>query len=262
MFPALCAGLLLAALAWRRHGWPADAPRLLGFGLVAGMLGNAVPNSLTAWLAAQAGASFTAIAFTLPPVFTMALALLFGFEHVRWPRLLAVGLSLAGALWLASARVTGGELSAAGALVLLAIPAVIGAGNVYRARFLPRHAPSEWLGAAMLLGAFAVLLPVWILSPPSSSSVALSGLPYLSAQAAAGALAAVLFFRLQRRADTVTMSFVGYALALTAVLAGTLLLNEDLPWQLLPAGALIVAGFWLLQRNAPARAPAAAPCTA
>jgi drug/metabolite transporter (DMT)-like permease len=255
MLPALFAGLVLAGFAWLRHGAPDGPRRLLGFGLVTGMLGHAVPNTLTAWLASQAGASVTAIAFTLPPVFTLVLSLLFGFERAHRQRVIAVALGLAGALWLASSRISGGELSLLGALTLFVIPVSIGAGNVYRARFLPRAVPAEWLGAAMTLGAFAWLLPLWALGPAASSGVPASGLPYLLAQVAVAALAATLFFQLQRRADAVTMSFVGYALALTAVLSGALLLDEQLPWQLLPAAALIAAGFWLIQRHANRHAP-------
>lgn len=256
LFPALAAGLLLAGLARLRHGWPADRRRLLTYGLVTGALGSAVPNVLVAWLSGQAGASIAAIAYTLPPVFTLGLALLLRIEQPRAGRLLAIGLGLAGALWLAGSRLAGGHLTVAGAVALLAIPASLGAGNIVRARYLPRDVPVEWLGAAMSLGAVALLLPAWTLGPAAASGVGAAGLPYLFAQVVAGASALVLLFRLQRRADPVTMSFLGYVLALTAVLLGTALLGERLPWQLAPAAALIVGGFWLIQRTpaAPRRA--------
>lgn len=262
MIPALVAGLLLGGIALLRHGWPEDRRKLLGFGLVTGMLGNALPNTLTAWLSGQAGASIAGVAFTLPPVFTLGLALLFGFERARWQRVLAIALGLSGAMWLAASRVMGGQLSWVGALALLVIPASIGAGNVYRARFLPRAVPAEWLGASMSLGAFTLLLPVWTLSPASASGVDVAGLPYLAAQVVVGAVAAVLFFQLQRRADPVTMSFIGYVLALTAVLLGALILGERLPWQIAPGAALILAGFWLIQRNPVRPPPAAVPSRA
>ena len=47
------------------------------------------------------------------------------------------------------------------------------------------------------------------------------------------------------------MSFVGYVITLTAVIAGALVLDERLPLQLLPAAALIGIGFWLIQQAAP-----------
>ncbi|MBC7991174.1 MAG: DMT family transporter [Luteimonas sp.] len=250
MVPALISGVLLAGLAWWRHGPPADLHEFWRFGLVAGLLGNAVPNTLTAWLSGDAGASFSAIAFTLPPVFTLGLMLVLGWERASVTRGAAVTLGLAGALWLAASRLTGGDLSVAGAVALFVIPASLGAGNVYRARWLPVGLPAEWLGAAMSLGAFTLLLPVWIWSPGAYASFDAAGWPFLAAQVAASTVGAVLFFHLQRRAEPVLMSFLGYAMALTAVLAGAFLLGERLTWQLLPAGLLIMAGFWLLQRPA------------
>ena len=253
LVPVLVAGLLLTALAAWRHGRPpAGFGRLAVFGLVTGLLGNAVPNTLTAWLALEAGASFSAVAYTLPPVFTLLFALAVGLERARWMRLLAVAMALAGALWLAFARVAGGDLSWQGAAVLIAIPTAIGAGNIYRALYLPARVPAEWLGAALSLGAFSLLVPVWWLGPSSWTALAGTGLPYLALQSVAAAAGAVLFFQLQRRADPVAMSFVGYAIAITGVLLGAALLGEHLPWQLLPAAVLIVSGFWLLQSRRPA----------
>jgi drug/metabolite transporter (DMT)-like permease len=258
--PALVAGLVLVAIACWRHGVPSGRRHLLVYGLVTGTLSNAVPNTLTAWVSGHAGANVTAIAYTLPPLFTLGFALLLGMERARWQRLLAVALGLVGALSLVGTRMLGGELSASAGLCLLAIPAVVGAGNIYRARYLPRAVAAEWLGAAMSLGAFIVLLPVWLLGPASASALSPAGLPYLAAQVANAVLAVVLFFQLQRRADPVTMSFIGYVLAITAVLLSTLLLGENLPWQLLPSALLIVIGFRLIQANPtePLRPPAGA----
>jgi drug/metabolite transporter (DMT)-like permease len=262
LIPALACGLLLAALAVHRHGWPSDLRALLGFGLVTGLLGQAVPNTLSAWLSARAGAGITGIAFTLPPVFTLALSVLLGLERAHGMRLLAVALGLAGGLWLAASSVSSGHVSGAGGAAMLAIPAVIGAGNVYRSRYLPHGAAGEWLGAAMSLGAFVWLLPVWMASSPEASSLSPAGVPYLLAQVAAGSLGVMLFFALQRRTDAVTMSFVGYMLALTAVLLGALVLGETLPWQLAPAAALIFSGFWLIRRHPAGTKPPPNPARA
>lgn len=251
LIPALVAGLLLAAVAALRHGRPAGGRALVGFGLVAGLLGNALPNTLIAWLSGRAGASIAALAFTLPPIFTLGLTLLLGHERARWQRLSAVGLGLSGAVWLAASRVAGGQLSWSGAAALLAIPASVAVGNVFRARFLPPSVPAEWLGAAMMLGAFLTLLPAWALGSEPGSAWTGAGAPYLAAQVANAALAAVLFFQLQRRADPVTMSFIGYVIALTGALLGALLLGERLPWQLAPAAGLILGGFAIIQATPP-----------
>lgn len=254
LWPALSTVVVLGLLAWRRHGLPAAPARLLRFGLLAGLLGSAVPNTLAAWVAVEAGASITALAYTLPPLFTLALMLLLGFEPLRWQRLSAVVLAFAGAFWLASSRVADGALRPEAAVGLLAIPLSLAGGNVFRARCLPQRVAAEWLGVATAAGAAALLLPAW--TATGARAVPPEAWPYVAAQMAAAPLAMLLYFRLQQRADAMTMSFIGYAMALCAALLGTLLLGERLPWQLAPAAALIVAGFWWMQRTAPM--PAAA----
>ncbi|MFG6433067.1 DMT family transporter [Roseateles sp. LYH14W] len=251
LMPAGGAALLLTVLAWRQSGWPADPARLLGFGAVAGLLGNAIPNTLTAWLSHSAGAGLTGLAYTLPPVFTLGLMLLFRWERWQELRVVAVLLGLTGAIWLVSARVQGGTLAVGSALLLLAVPMAIGAGNVFRARYLPPGVSPLWMGAAAASGAFAWLLPAWLLAPASFSAVTGPGLTYLFLQVLMAAIGLTLFFQLQLRSEPVTMSFVGYVIALTAVLSSTLLLGEHLPPQLLPAAALIGSGFWLIQRKVP-----------
>lgn len=98
-------------------------------------------------------------------------------------------------------------------------------------------------------GRLAWLLPAWWLAPEAFSAFSPAGLRYVALQVLAAALGLLLFFRLQLRSEPVTLSFVGYAIALMAVLSSAALLGERLPLQLLPAGLLIAAGFWLIQRQ-------------
>jgi drug/metabolite transporter (DMT)-like permease len=249
VFPALASGLLLMALAWARHGAPRRWRELAVFGLTAGLLGQAILNTLVAWLSATAGASFSGLAYTLPPVFTLIYLLLLRQQQASAARLGAVALGLSGALWLAMLRLGSGDLSATSAALLFAIPAVIGAGNVYRALRLPPGVPAEWLGAALTLGAFVLLLPLWLWREAGAFQWSTAGLPYLGAQVLAAGTGAVLFFKLQREAEPVTMSFVGYVMALTAVLVGAVVLGETLPWQLLPCSALIAGALALILKS-------------
>lgn len=250
LWPALSTIVVLGLLAWRRHGAPAALAPLLRFGLPAGLLGAAVPNTLAAWVAAEAGASITALAYTLPPLFTLGLMLLLGFERLRWQRLAAVVLAFTGAVWLASTRVAAGVLGLEAAIGLLAIPLSLAGGNVFRARRMPQGVPVEWLGVTTAAGAAALLLPAW--AATGAPAVPAAAWPCVAAQMTAAPVAMLLFFKLQKRADAMTMSFIGYAMALCASLIGTLVLGEVLPWQLLPALVLIVTGFWWMQRAAQA----------
>ena len=78
LWPTIAAGLALMALGRWRHGPPRLSAAHLRFGAIAGLFGHALPMSAAYWLAAEAGAGFTALAFTLPPVFTLAITLLVG----------------------------------------------------------------------------------------------------------------------------------------------------------------------------------------
>jgi drug/metabolite transporter (DMT)-like permease len=249
LIPAGGAALVLGVLAWCQHGRPLRLARLMGFGAVAGLLGNAIPNSLTAWLSHSAGAGFTGLAYTLPPVFTLGLLLVLQWERWQPLRALAVGLGLSGAVWLVGARAHGGQLTDGAALLVLAVPLAIATGNVFRARYLPSGVPPLWMGASTAMGAFAWLLPAWVLAPSGFNAISTDGTVFLALQVLAAAAGLTLFFQLQLRSEPVTMSFVGYVIALTAVLSGALLLGERLPLQLLPAALLIALGFWLIQRS-------------
>lgn len=248
LLPAVGAALMLSALAWRQHGLPTAPGRLFRFGAVAGLLGNAVPNTLTAWLSLNAGAGFTGLAYTLPPAFTLGLLLLLRWERWQAMRACAVVLGLAGALWLVIARMRTGQLTGGAALLLLVVPLAIGAGNVYRFRNLPRHSPPMWIGAAAAVGASAWLFPAWMVAPAALNALGREGFIYLACQVLAATVGLTMFFKLQMLSEPVTMSFVGYVIALAAVVTGALLLGERLPVQLLPATLLIGLGFWLVQR--------------
>lgn len=256
LWPTALAGTLLALLAARRHGVPAWSPALLRFGAIAGLLGHALPMSALFWLSAHAGAGFSALAFTLPPVFTLAIALLLGLERWHWLRTAAVGVGLAGALLLVAGGGGTFEASPAAVLVLLAIPALIGAGNVYRAQRLPAGVPGEWLGALTLLSSSLALAAIGLLGDATLRPAQAAAWGWLAAQAVALVGGYLLYFELQRRAEPVTFSFMGYVVMLTGVAAGTGLFGERLPASTAPALALIASALWLIRRAGLAAAPA------
>jgi drug/metabolite transporter (DMT)-like permease len=257
LWPTAVAGGLLALLALRRHRRVSLAPAVLRFGLIAGLLGHALPMSAVFWLAAHAGAGFSALAFALPPVFTLAVALLVGLERFSGARLAAVGIGLCGALLLVTGR--GGSFAAStGAVgVALAIPALIGAGNVYRARYLPAQVPGEWLGALTLLSSSAVLALVGLATNGAELPQAPAAWGWLAVQAAALVGGYRLYFVLQRRAGPVTFSFMGYVMMLTGAATGAWWFGERLPWTMWPALGLIVLALGLMQR--PRQAALAVP---
>jgi drug/metabolite transporter (DMT)-like permease len=128
----------------------------------------------------------------------------------------------------------------------LAIPASIGAGNVYRSMWLPPGIPGEWLSAGTLLASSSLLAVVGGIVGGLSFPAEPQAFGWLGLQAALLVGGYLLYFALQRRADPVTFSFIGYVMMLAGVGAGTLLLGERLSPMVWPALGLVLVALALL----------------
>lgn len=239
LWPTALAGLVLAGLTLLRRA-PLVRPDLLRFGAIAGLAGYALPMTLAFWLSARAGSGHAAIAFTLPPLFTLAVNLLLRREDWRWVRIAAIAIGLAGAVLLVAHSPSAAQGDAAAVLAVFLIPALIGAANVYRSIHLPRGVPPSALGALTLLAASAMLAVVAFATGAAHVPLSWPVLGGLLAQAAALVAGYLFYFMLQKRADPVVFSFLGYVTMLTGVLTGLLLLGESARWTLVPAMALIL----------------------
>lgn len=262
VWPTVAAALGLAALGWFRHGPLKIDSRLVRFGLLAGTFGHAVPASAGYWLARETGPGFAALAYTMPPVLTLAMSLMLRIEQPVARRIGAVALGVAGALLLVAGRGAAVEVKLFAVGILLLIPLSIAGTNVYRALHLPKAVPAEWLAALMLFSSTSVLA----VSSPLHGSLTLplraDALIWPAFQAIAMMAAYLLFFALQRNAEPVTTSFVGYVSMLTGTAVGVVGFGERLPVIVWPALALIVGSMWLLKAStAAAAAPAAEAST-
>jgi drug/metabolite transporter (DMT)-like permease len=76
---------------------------------------------------------------------------------------------------------------------------------------------------------------------------------WLALQALVLVLGYQLYFALQRQAEPVTFSFMGYVSMLTGVVAGTLVFGEQLHWSTGPSALLILAALLLMRTSASAR---------
>lgn len=260
LWPTLAAGMLLGALGLLRQGRPAGLPRLLRFGALAGLFGHALPMSALFWLSSHAGAGFASLSLALPPVFTLLVTLLLGLERLAWRRGAAVGLGLSGALLMLAGRGGSFEATPAVLALALAIPASIGAANVYRSRRMPPGASGEWMSASTLLASSSMLALAGLafggIAPPLTAPT----LGWLALQAGVLTVGYLFYFALQRRAEPVTFSFIGYVMMIAGVAIGTLAFGERLPWTVWPAAGLVLAALVLLQPPARARASAVVRC--
>lgn len=253
-WPTLAAGLVLIALGRLRHGSPALTVVDLRFGAIAGLFGHALPMSAAYWLSAEAGAGFTALAFTLPPVFTLAITLLIGIERPLKRRIGGVAIGLTGAVLFVLGRGTMSTTDHLGALwLVVAIPAVIAAANVYRSLRLPRGLAAEWLSGITLLSSSVMLAVFGLAAGEMGVPLDASAIAWLMLQALALVAGYILYFLLQQRAEPVTFSFMGYVVMATGVAIGTAAFGERLPWTTVPALALISAALWLMKSTAARR---------
>ena len=250
LWPTVAAALGLAALGWFRHGPPKINSRLVRFGLLAGTFGHAVPASAGYWLARETGASFAALAYTMPPVLTLAISLLLRLEQPAAHRIGAVALGLAGALLLVIGRGAAYEVELLALAILLLIPLSIAGANIYRARHLPSGVPAEWLAALMLLSSASVLAASSSLQGSLALPLRIDALIWPALQAVAMMAGYLLFFALQRKAEPVTVSFVGYVSMTTGIAVAAIGFGEHLPAIVWPALALIVGSMRLIKRSA------------
>ena len=250
LWPTLAAALGLAALGWFRHGPLQINARLIRFGLLAGTFGHAVPASAGYWLARETGAGFAAMAYTMPPVLTLAISLMLRLEQPLARRIGAVALGLAGALLLVIGRGVAYDVGILAIATLLLIPLSIAGANVYRALHLPKAVPTEWLAALMLLSSAGVLAASSSLHGSLALPLRMDALMWPAFQAIAMMAAYLLFFALQRTAEPVTVSFVGYISMTTGMAVAALGFGEQLPAIVWPALALIAGSIWLTWRSA------------
>ena len=258
LWPTLAAAIGLGALGWVRHGRVPLSGRLVRFGLLAGTFGHAVPASAGYWLASETGPGFAALAYTLPPVVTLALSVLLRLEKPAARRLAAVGFGMMGALLLVAGRLSDIGMGLAGLGVLVLIPLSIAGTNVYRALHLPKSVPGEWIAALTLFSSAGVLAASSLLRDSAAVPLRLDALVWPALQAVAMIAAYLLFFTLQRRAEPVTVSFVGYVSMTTGMVVAAVGFGEALPDAVWPALALIAVSMWLIKRSAVSAVAAAA----
>lgn len=257
LWPTALAALLLGGLGWWWHGARPLSRRLLVFGLVAGAFGHALPMLAAYWLASRAGAGFASLSFTLTPVLTLAIMALLGRERLQPLRLLAVVLGLAGGVLLVGGQVWSQQRELHLMAVALLVPTLIAATNVYRGLAMPRGVPDAWLSAATLAGSTGVLLALVPLADTQAlAAPAAPGLTWLGAQTAALVAGYLCYFGLQRRAEPVAFSLIGYVMLVVSLGLGHLFMAESVNATLWPALALIAAALWLMHRAPP---PAARP---
>lgn len=244
------AAVLLAVQRARGERLPLD-PASRRFYLIAALIAVAGSALLGNWVLARIPAGIFTVVVTLSPMFT---SLFNALVERRWPSptaMLGTGLGLLGVLLVLVPRAKSVEAEQALALtVALGVPVLLAIGNVYRSRYWPSglSAPMSSAGT-MLVQALAVLPLIAVSGQRASLEQLAASWPLLLAMVLVTLSANVAAAALQRIADSVAYSQIGYVIALTGVVWGALLFGERLGWSFVPALALVFAGVVLANRR-------------
>lgn len=218
-----------------------------GYLFVAGLLTIAAPNLLVFSAAPVVGAGFVALAITFPPLLTYVGAVLLRLEAFDARRATGVVLAMAGAVWLALAKIGDGQASPGWVAATLMIPVFLAAGNIFRTLKWPVGARPDELAPGMLMAAAVILLGFGLSTgqdiglPSETAQIIL-----LVVQSVVFGLQFVVFFMLQREGGPVMVSMIGAVAALVTVPLSMILLAEQSPQGLILGGGLIATGIFLV----------------
>jgi len=246
-------GVILIALLARGERIRFTAHKLRYFLVTAGVT-YALPNLLLFSVMPHVGAGYAGIMYTLSPIVTLMLSILFGVRKPNLLGILGIAIGFVGAVMVAATRGQIGEPASLFWVVLaLLIPVSLAVGNIYRTADWPDGAAPLELAVGSNLAAGLILLAGIALLPGLSSVGTLGDVPLIMlAQIAASALMFAVFFRLQVVGGPVYLSQIGYVAAAIGLFSGTLFLGERyglLTW----LGAVIIAGGVIVTTKAQAR---------
>jgi drug/metabolite transporter (DMT)-like permease len=224
----------------------------VGFYLLIGLLGTALPFVLVGFAASYLPAAMMAILNTTAPMFALLVGAAFGVERLSLAKAGGIGLGAIG-VWLV-VRPTGTLAVSPDPMLGWAMAACLGAAFSYG---VSAQAARRWgkgvaaRGTALGTQVFAalILLPLVPFAP-------LPGAPSLvvAANVAAlgvlgGAIALILFFRLVADVGATGAQTVSLLIPAFGMLWGAVFLGESLGGTALAGAALIVAGTVLVMRS-------------
>jgi drug/metabolite transporter (DMT)-like permease len=235
--------VLLAFMLLRGMRVGMDAGRLRYF-VIAAAISYAIPNLLMFSAIPHLGAGYTGIMFTLSPVITLTLSILFGVRRPTPLGMAGIVVGFVGALIVAWTRGEAGRPADLLWVVIgLCIPLALACGNIYRTVDWPKDAGTLELAVGSHLAAAVMLIVYTLITGDIGEAGLLAANPLLvAAQVASSALMFVFFFRLQVVGGPVYLSQIGYVAAAIALVSGLLFLGESYGWLTWLGAAIITVG--------------------
>lgn len=218
----LGAGLVLGAFTVRRQ-FNTLNQQVLGYLLISGATGVAIPNGTAFFVVGKIGTGFTATLYAFPPLFTLLMSLLLKLEKPSLKRFFGIGLACAGclAIVLAQHSLANQQILLWYGLGLL-IPVSLAFGNIYRSIAWPQNFSALFLASGMLLSAALLLGTLAVSSNQSlTEGIFANNTRWLIlSQIVITALTYFGFFELQKRASPVFLSQMGCVAALVGLAIG------------------------------------------
>lgn len=250
---AICVFVFLASRGLRRPD------RLtMKIGLVLAVTNLLIPYVLFTFAYEEASAGFVGLFAALIPLATAVYAhFMLTDERLNTGKIigLAVGFTGVAALLISGDSGLGseGKPLVAAVLALLSV-AAIGYAGAYAKRYAGRYDPLEITGLQFSLSA-VILIPAMLLFEGMPSSLTAPGWALVLYMAIASTfLPFYLFYRLVESAPITTVSLVGYLVPLVSLVAGVLLLGEQIESGIIIGGALILTGMIITDRSGRAKA--------
>ncbi|TLY70041.1 MAG: DMT family transporter [Gammaproteobacteria bacterium] len=248
--PLVEARLSLGALILLPLLWAARARFSLALWLrIAGIaaINSVIPFALFAWAAERAPAGIGAISNAMTVMFTALIAFLFYGERIGPRRLVGLVAGFVGVAILASGRTAGASVWPA-AMAGTTAALLYGIGINLVRRYLTGY-PSGAVAAANLVSGSVLLAPLAIYEWPRHAIAAGSWVSAVLLGVLCTGIAFVFYYRLIGRVGAARASTVTYLIPLFGVIWAWLILGEPLTLTMALAGALILAGVALSQRE-------------
>lgn len=224
----------------------------LRYAAIAGVLGISAPNLVTFAALAHVPTGVVGVIGALSPLFTYAIALVMRVEPPQRQRAVGILLGLFGVLVLLLPRQgESGATALPWALLALAGPLLLAAGNLFRSLAWPAGLHPLSAASLMLALQAVVMLPAAALSGhlelPAAGADGLMG-----TLLAAGGLTTLFYlsaFELQKRAGPVVVGQLGYVITVATLLLGMLVFGERHGAATFAAVATVFAGILMVHRG-------------
>jgi len=201
--------------------------------LLMGLINNVIPFSLLFWGQTQISSGLASILNATTPIFTVIVAHLFTQdEKLNWHKLLGVVLGFAGV-----SVMLGAGFTDAAANPPIAMLACLGAGvsyafaGVFGRRFARLGVGPARVALGQLTGSSLIMLPIVVLFDPPIAPLDYATSTLLSVLGLAvicTAFAYILFFRILATGGATNLSLVTLIVPASAIVLGSVFLNEQL----------------------------------